>query len=73
MTSAKNITITPGVIRQRKPVGLDEGCRSGIFRLDGERHVILTGKLNAVPETYRPIGGDAVNKQVRETTEEVRR
>jgi hypothetical protein len=38
------------VVRRTKPVGPDEGCRSGIFRLDGERHVILTGKLNVVPE-----------------------
>jgi hypothetical protein len=51
MTSAKNITITPGVMRLRKPVWPDERCRSGIFRLDGERHVILTGMLNVVPES----------------------
>src|SRR5882762_4616490 len=68
MTSAKRITIIPGVIRRRRPLWVAR-CRSGIFRLDGECQIILTGKLNASPGNYRPIGGDAVNKLVSETTE----
>src|SRR4030081_2780857 len=68
MTSANEITIIPGVIRRSRPPWLTR-CRSGIFRLDGECQIILTGKLKCVTGIYRPIGGDAVNYAVRKTTE----
>src|SRR5882757_1790378 len=69
MTSAKKITITPGVIRRRKPPGLDERCRSGIFRLDGGVPRHSERQTNTWAGIYRLIGGDAVNKSVRKTTE----
>jgi hypothetical protein len=49
MTSAKKITIIPGVIRRSKPPWFMR-CRSGIFRLDGECQIVLTGKAKSCPE-----------------------
>src|SRR3954451_22523920 len=68
MTSAKKITITPGVTRRRKPPGTVERCRSGIFRLDGGVPRHSERQANAWDGIYRPIGGDAVNKGTGKTT-----
>src|SRR5882757_6477181 len=72
MTSAKKITITPGVIRRRKPPGPDERYRSGIFRLDGGVPRHSERQTNVSTGIYRPIGGDAVNKSIGKTTEKPR-
>src|SRR3954462_15814547 len=68
MTSAKKITITPGVTRRRKPRGADERYRSGIFRLDRGAPRHSERQANAWGGIYRPIGGDAVNKGIGKIT-----
>jgi hypothetical protein len=50
MTSAKKITTTPGVIRRSKPPWFWR-CRSGIFRLDGECQIVLTGEQKHRPKS----------------------